>query len=1061
MAGEAIRYQLIIFDWDGTAVADRHASTTVLGVVLESLLKSGVLIVIVTGTHLQNILGQSNSRGKTSTETPTEAPTGGIAAISVEAKKNLFVCTNRGSEVFNFDERGQAIALYQRRASTLEDQALDRAVDSLALRLAEWDLQTETIRDRLNRRKLDLLPVPEWRDPKKAQFAELLRAVQNRLAEAHDVHGLPELVDEALRLSRAAGLADPRVTSDIKHLEIGLTDKSDSLRWVSEHIVAARRISWSRVAVLGDEFGPIGGLAGSDALMRLNEGRAAHFISVGVEPEGTPRWVDFRGGGPPTFLGFLVDQCELWRPDVQESVRPENNGSGELLPDADLSWSLEQTGFEPSLERQMETLFSLGNGRLGARGGADVFMPSSQPDLFIAGVYDSVPLRQPQSHQTSIEPQTPERQLVPFPSPFRFTVKLDGEPLGPPACDVPEHRRLLDFKQGVSFGTCLLEDVDGKLTRIETWRVLSLADRAAILQCIRVTPLNYSGRLIFDFSTMPESLEVSHPHLEIVDHGTVGFPAELSNFRTRTSGVAIVSASRLFLDGREQRNCRFTASAEMQKTIQITRFISVFTSRDGPEPLRSACQHVLQNGAPRAWRQQIDRHRGAWADFWRDADVVLGEQADLTEALRFNSYHLRIAADHDRRVSVPARTLSGRAYEGHIFWDTEIFMFPFYLFTAPDIARDLLLYRHRTLPGARRRAADMSCRGACFAWESSLSGADVTPRALPVAGTGAEIPVFTGQQQIHVTADVAYAVWRYWQATADVDFVIGPGAEILLETARFWASRVSAAKDESGTLHITQVIGPDEYHIAVDDNVYTNWMARFNLRVAVQVFLWMNEVHREDFVRLRDAYHLQMSELEEWRGIADRLFLPKPNARGVLEQFRGFFALEPVPQGDPGQSRSPIHRLLDWREVNRHRIVKQADVLMLPFLFPDEFSSEQIAANFSYYEPLTDHASSLSFAVHAAAAARAGFRERALDYWKRALYLDLTNSMGNTALGLHAAAAGGVWQALVFHLLDVRLTEAGPRIGDHSLASFLVERGEISLRLVFRGKVFPLTMSVS
>jgi trehalose/maltose hydrolase-like predicted phosphorylase len=400
-------------------------------------------------------------------------------------------------------------------------------------------------------------------------------------------------------------------------------------------------------------------------------------------------------------------------------------------------------------------------------------------------------------------------------------------------------------------------------------------------------------------------------------------------------------------------------------------------------------------------------------------------------------------------VSVGARALTGRAYEGHVFWDVEMFKLPFYLHTLPAVARALLLYRHATLDGARRRARALGYRGACYAWESTVTGDDVTPSVIRLRTTGKEIPIFTGTQQVHVTAAVAHAAWRYWEATHDDAFLRDAGVEMLAETARFWASR---ATRDAGRWHIRGVVGPDEYHHSVDDNAYTNWMARFNLETAVRGVEWLRRTFPAAWSALAARLALAPGEAREWAAVAGGLHCPGPNGAGVIEQFAGFFDLEDYRLPREERFRAPINRLFEWDRINRLKLIKQADVLMLLHCFPDAFPREVVAANYRYYEPITDHGSSLSPGVHAAVAARLGLREDAERYWRESLWLDLSNAMGNSALGVHPACMGTTWQALVFGFLGVRFTEAGP-VPDPEAGARLPERWrQITLTLAWRGR---------
>ena len=689
-----------------------------------------------------------------------------------------------------------------------------------------------------------------------------------------------------------------------------------------------------------------------------------------------------------------------------------------------LAWRVEEEGFDAARERQMESLFAVGNGYLGVRGALDTPPPGSQCDLFVAGVYDR---KRPNLPYSEIEFLAPERgddlyaELVPLPFPFLLALSVDGEPLDFAGSRGRELRRVLDLRRGVLRIEALYETSGGRLTEVRSRRCASLADPHLLLQEAVVEPQNHWAAVALEASLEQPELVLRHPHVEVLEQLRTA-ELELVRYATRASGFEICIASRW-----------------SRESLALRRFVSIFTNRDGPDPRAAALAHV-QGLDWNDFDSLFAAHEAAWADFWKKADIRIPGRAAVEQALRFGAYHLRIAAGDDPRASIGARTLTGRAYEGHVFWDTEIFMLPFFLHTKPQRARNLLLYRHVTLDGARRRARQLGYRGACFAWESTVTGDDVTPTKILLKSSGKEIPIFTGSQQVHVTADIAYAIWRYWEATGDEAFLAGPGAELLFETARFWASRVTRGERH---YHIRGVVGPDEYHHGVNDNAYTNWLARHNLERAAWV---------ADNV-------VKSSEGREWQALAESLYRPGPGPDGVIEQFDGFFGLEDFSLQDEERFKAPLSRLFDWDKINRVKLVKQADVLMLPLLFPDAFTDEVVAANYRYYEPRTDHGSSLSASVHAAVAARIGLAGDAERYWKQSLWLDLSNVMDNSALGVHAAAMGGTWQALVFGLLGVRFTEDGPRAEPRAAARLPADWQRVELKLAYRGRSHRLEVA--
>lgn len=714
-----------------------------------------------------------------------------------------------------------------------------------------------------------------------------------------------------------------------------------------------------------------------------------------------------------------------------------------------VSWRIEQEGFDAARERGVESLFTIGNGYLGVRGALDTPVPVAQGDLFVAGVYDRKQASRPYSEHEFMDAGRDGAfsEIVSFPFPFRVEARLDGQRMSLAETQWRMHRRTLDMRAGVLRSSARYEPRPGLYVSVASRRCASLENVHLLLQEVTVCLENFSGMLELDASIDERDLALNHPHLVPRTARVAAFGTDVRCFTTRASGIETCVAQRTVLADAASREARWRVEAALGEALTFRRCVAVYTSRDVEDP-EAAAVEALGNSIS-GFDERFAAHEACWGQIWHAADVQVGGRAAAEQALRFHAYHLSSAADHDPRVSVGGRALTGRAYEGHVFWDVEVFLLPFFLHTRPDVARCLLAYRHATLDGARRRARGLGYAGACYAWESTVTGEDVTPRVIVLRTTRKEIPIFTGTQQIHVTADVAFGVWRYWEATRDADFLSGQGAEILAETARFWASRCALDAD---SYHIRGVVGPDEYHHGVDDNAYTNWMARFNLERAVWVCEWLRSERPGAWSTLEERIALEDAEVEAWADVARRLYVPVPNENGVIEQFAGFFDLEEYSLTSDERFRAPVDRLFDWEKINRLQLLKQADVLMLPFLFPERFDRKTLAANYDYYEARTDHGSSLSPGVHAALAARLGLREQAERYWQQSLMLDLSNVMGNSTLGVHPACMGATWQALVYHFLGVRFEE-GRAVTDEAAAERLpADWRSVALNLRWRGR---------
>jgi kojibiose phosphorylase len=497
---------------------------------------------------------------------------------------------------------------------------------------------------------------------------------------------------------------------------------------------------------------------------------------------------------------------------------------------------------------------------------------------------------------------------------------------------------------------------------------------------------------------------------------------------------------------------RWSWEAGRGETVCLDRVVAVYTSRDVADPADTTRAHVAmsqERGVPALARDHVD----AWSRRWDAAEVQIVGDDEAQRALRFAVYHLVAAANpDDEHASIGARGLTGQDYRGHVFWDTEIYMLPFYLFTDPPAARALLMYRYHTLGAARRKAKAHGYQGALYAWESADSGEETTPRAV-VAPDGRVVSILTGEQEHHISADVAYAVWQYWRATADDDFMVDAGAEILVETARFWASR--ARMEADGHAHIRAVIGPDEYHETVDDNAYTNVMARWNLDRAADAVAILNREQPTGSKQLSARLALTEEEPAAWRRIAAALVTGFNPDTGLFEQFEGYFGLEEVNVIEHGGCPMPIDVCLGREQTRQSKAIKQADVVALCALLWDEWPRAVHEANFNYYEPRTAHGSSLSPALHALVAARLGDGALARSYMRQAGEIDLANNMGNAAGGVHIAALGGLWQAAVFGVAGIRLREDGIALDPHLLPGWT----EMRCSVQWRGRVLRLTLA--
>jgi len=907
------RFEAIVFDWDGTVVPDRRADADRVRGLVEEACAAGIELAIVSGTHVENIHGQLAAR-----------PSG---------PGGLLLALNRGSEVFRVGRDGPQ--LVERRSATPdEDAALSRAADLTVRHLAARGMRAQIVTQRLNRRKIDLIPEPEWADPPKARIGELLIAVEERLAAA-GIDGLTEAVAIALTAATEAGLADPRVTSDAKHVEIGLTDKSDSARWIMRELWR-RGIAPGHVLIVGDELGPLGGLPGSDSYLLVDSARRATAVSVGVEPEGVPSGVLSVGGGPATFAAVLEDQ-------ILRRRRHEPP-----LVDADPAWTLTVDDAEPLLERVHESLLTLADGRLGTRGSLLVEVPGGDPSVLLSGIYAG---------------NGPETALL---HAARWnSVVLTGAPALAP-------RRVLDLYTGTLSQELVAGDVHLYAMLLSS---LARPATAALRVRGRGTPPPAPGGL-------QAPREAAAPHIDVAGDG--------SRMLVTSAAGSIAAASQEQLDGN---------AAEWT----LDR-ISCYEGAQAGAANDHAALERRRETSEIGFDGLLAEHRRAWAARWEDADIRIDGDPELQLAVRLALFHMMASVAVDGEAAVGARGLTGGGYRGHVFWDSDVYVLPFLAATHPPAARAMLEYRVRRLPAALRAARAAGRAGARFPWESATAGDEVTPSLAP-DHSGRLRPVHTGRLAEHIVADVAWAAAHYIDWTGDKVFASGPGLELLVQTARYWASRIEL--DDEGRGHIRDVIGPDEYHEHVDDNAYTNVMARWNLR------------------RAADAAGgaLDDAERRRWLELGEALVDGYDPLTAVYEQFAGFHTLEPLVIADIAPRR-PVDadQLLGAARTHASQVVKQPDVLMLHYLIPEEVAPGSLTANLDFYEPRTALGSTLSPGVHAALLARAGRLDQALELLHLTARIDLDDIAKVTADGLHLATMGSLWRSLALGFAGLRPT---------------------------------------
>ncbi|WP_018260649.1 glycoside hydrolase family 65 protein [Methylobacterium sp. WSM2598] len=712
-----------------------------------------------------------------------------------------------------------------------------------------------------------------------------------------------------------------------------------------------------------------------------------------------------------------------------------------VLPGDDPSWLLRETGYELLRESTFETRFAVSNGFLGLRGGLATHLGACRaipPRTYVAGLFDTP------------TPDSAVPELVPAPDWTQVRILLPDGPLM--RCPDRSSRALtLDMHRGLLFMEARQTCNAPLDVCLRSLRLVSLDARAVGMQVIELRIESGVSDLTLEAAFGPTDFELAPERAEL----------DLKAWRTWRSGrsLAIAAAASLEIDGVERQPVArgdliwtWSWTAQPGQVVSFRRVVAV-TRHHGTDVHSGArARRELAAARTLGWQGLIARHEAAWAERWRRSDVRVEGDEGAQAALRFAVFHLNGAVNpDDPQVSVAARALTGDDYRGHVFWDTEIFLLPFYTLTWPEAARTLLMYRFRTLDAARAKAARMGWRGALYAWESADTGAEVTPRQ-SVGPDRKILDIRCGSQEQHISADVAYAVWQYWQATADEAFLREAGAEIILETARFWASRAEA--DPDGSRHIRGVIGPDEYHEDVDDNAFTNIMARWTIERGLDVAALLRERWPENWDGLSGRLALDAEELSQWSEVARTIATGYDPQTGLFEQFAGFSALEEIDLAAYAGRSVPMDVVLGRERTQRTQVIKQADVVALLALLPEVFSAREAEANFDHYEPRCGHGSSLSRAMHGLAAARLGRPETALHYFHQSAAIDLADTHVAISGGIHVAALGGVWLIAIFGIAGLSLRDDGPAFHPRLPASWR----SLAFRLQWRGRSLLITI---
>jgi len=691
-------------------------------------------------------------------------------------------------------------------------------------------------------------------------------------------------------------------------------------------------------------------------------------------------------------------------------------------------WRLLEKRFYPRLLAQTETLFSLSNGYLGMRGNCEEGRPVFQRGTFVNGFHETWPIvYAEEAFGFARMGQT----IVNVTDSKIIRLYVDDEPFYLPTANLLRFERVLDMRAGTLDRDILWETPSGKRISIKSRRLVSFQHRHLAAISYQVTVLNAKAPVVISSEMVTEQSSQTSggdprrargfEHRVLLPKGNyardhrIGL-SYVTNNSKMTMACSIEHAVETTCPYSYQSRCSddagqvvFSVDAQEEKPFQLIKYMTYHTSRSATtEELSQRAERTLDRALGHGFDELLAGQQEYLDDFWRRSDVEFqGAHSKAQQLIRWNLFQIIQASGRAEGAGIPAKGLTGLGYEGHYFWDTEIYILPFLMYTAPRIAKNLLKFRHSMLDKARQRAREVNQKGALFPWRT-INGEEAS--AYYAAGTA----------QYHINADIMYGLKKYVEVTGDEAFLHEEGAEMLVETARLWNDLGFYSKRKGGKFCIHGVTGPDEYNTVVNNNTFTNLMARENLRYAATTVESLRKEHPERFAALVDKTGVDMAEVEEWKRAADMMYIPFDWKARIHPQDDSFLDKEAWDFKNTPPDKYPLLLYHHPLVIYRHAVIKQADIVLAMFLLGQEFSPQQKKRNFDYYDPLTTGDSSLSACIQTILASEIGYTEQALEYLRYAVLMDLADIAGNVQDGIHIASIGGTWMAAVYGLAGMR-----------------------------------------
>ncbi|QQR91961.1 MAG: glycoside hydrolase family 65 protein [Myxococcales bacterium] len=701
-------------------------------------------------------------------------------------------------------------------------------------------------------------------------------------------------------------------------------------------------------------------------------------------------------------------------------------------------WAIQQKELSLKHATLAETVFAQANGYMGSRGTFEEGMegnPTSTEGTYLNGVF----FREKYSYpEIAYAFATHNNKMIQVPNGKLIELSVDGERFVPGKSQLSSFHRSLDFRDGVLERKLRWKTESGKELELASRRLVSLENQHLLALQYTVTALDFDGKIELksglDASYGVGDLDPSDPRvgqlsiresLEQCDQA-LGENSLAFSHRVKDGDVVIRSACRQSLSGADVQtlpsseesskisNC-YVINLKKGQSVTLTKYLAYHHGKVGSESqLSKEAEQSLAKAIELGFDHYVDAQKEKLKSFWDSAEVNIDGDPALAQGMHFNLFHIYQSVGKDGRSNIAAKGLTGPGYDGHYFWDTEIYVIPFLVYSYPEIARKLLEFRYSILDKARERARQMSHdKGALFAWRT-------------IGGEECSAYFPAGTAQYHINAAVAYATRQYLDATQDWDFIKQCGAEMLWETARIWMGIGHFNPRKDGKFCICEVTGPDEYSAMVDNNFYTNAMARQHLRTACEVADYLKANDQDRYNAIKEQIGLDESELESWKKAADRMYLPYDDKLGINPQDDTFLDKPKWDLANTPDEKRPLLIHFHPLVIYRHQVLKQTDVVLAMVLLGEQFEEELKRRNFEYYDPLTTHDSTLSTSMNSVACSELGLYDKAYSYFTDTARMDLDNRHGNTDYGLHAACMAGSWMTVVMGFGGMRIRGERP-----------------------------------